>query len=303
MCLWLRIAFLNCCKLVPLLGLPTALEAAEILLSHVFRNYGLLEDIVSDRGSQFISWVWKAFFRLLRVTVSLFSGYHSRTNGQTERKIQELGHYLRAYCHRDQHSWSHTYHPGQGVWLSTRDLRLRLPCKKLSPHFIVPFWIQRQINEVTYQLHLPPRYRIHPTFHGSRFKYLVDWEGYGEFLGGPGRYSGSHVARGLPLHSSKYTARPRRRLRVSGATLEGGGNVRDVTLPQPSLSPQSSTTTYTRSHSPVFWSPANLQSSLTHKHAAFSHSLSGKNTICLINQHVFHLPVYVWPICDNMCIF
>ncbi len=82
--------FSKACKLVPLLGLPTALEAAEILLSHVFRNYGLLEDIVLDRGSQFISWVWKAFFRLLRVTVSLSSSYHSRTNGQTERKIQEL---------------------------------------------------------------------------------------------------------------------------------------------------------------------------------------------------------------------
>ncbi len=70
---------------------------------------------------------------------------------------------------------------------------------------------------------------------------------------------------------------PCRRLRASGATLGGGGNVRDVTLPQPSPSPQSSTTTYTRSHSPVFWSPApaNLQSSLTHKYAALSHSLSG----------------------------
>ncbi len=47
-------------------------------------------------------------------------------------------------------------------------LRLRLPCKKLSPCFIGPFKIMRQINEVTYQLQLPPpRYCIHPTFHLS----------------------------------------------------------------------------------------------------------------------------------------
>jgi len=40
------------------------------------------------------------------VTVSLSSGYHPQTNGQTERKIQELGRCLRSYSHDDQHSWS-----------------------------------------------------------------------------------------------------------------------------------------------------------------------------------------------------
>ncbi|KAI2646020.1 Transposon Tf2-6 polyprotein [Labeo rohita] len=244
--------FSKMCKFVPLKGLPTVMETAELLFQHLFRHFGLPEEIVSDRGPQFISHVWKAFFKLLGVSVNLSSGYHPQTNGQTERKIQELGCYLWSYCHKDQHSWDRfllwaeyaqnslcqdttgmtpfqcvlcyqpplfpwtvepsnvpavdywfreservwdsahhhlqravrqhkhfadirrrpapNYQPGEQVWLSTRDLRLRLPCHKLSPRYIGPFTILRRINDVTVQLQLPPRYRIHPTFHVSLLK-------------------------------------------------------------------------------------------------------------------------------------
>lgn len=71
-----------------------------------FFNFGIPVDIVLDRGPQFISRVWRSFLSLLGVTVSLSSGYHPQSNGQMERKIQEIGRYLRTFCHSHQNSWN-----------------------------------------------------------------------------------------------------------------------------------------------------------------------------------------------------
>lgn len=70
---------------VPLPKLPTALETANLLVKHVFYLHGLPVDIVSDRGPQFISRVWKDFCTAVGAAASLSLGYHLQTNGQTER--------------------------------------------------------------------------------------------------------------------------------------------------------------------------------------------------------------------------
>ncbi|KAG1953648.1 hypothetical protein F2P79_009189 [Pimephales promelas] len=213
--------FSKACKLIPLPGLPTAFETAETLFHQVFRHFGIPEDIVSDRGPQFISRVWKAFFNLLGVTVSLtIRSPIARLSGRSRRSGDTCGHIAMttrtagvAICHGPsmcrirsakpppasplfsaysvsslhyspgpravrrhksqadaRHSSTPQYQPGQLVWLSTWDIRLRQPCRKLSPRYLSPFAIQRQINEVTYQLSLPAHYRISPSFHVSLLK-------------------------------------------------------------------------------------------------------------------------------------
>ncbi|KAK3542386.1 hypothetical protein QTP86_025842 [Hemibagrus guttatus] len=72
--------FLKACRLVPLKGLPTAMETAKALFNQVFQNYGLPEDIVLDLGPQFTSQVWGAFCAQLGINVSLSSVYHPQTN-------------------------------------------------------------------------------------------------------------------------------------------------------------------------------------------------------------------------------
>jgi transposase InsO family protein len=82
--------FSKSCRLLPLPGLPTALQTVEALVTHVFRHYGVPEDIVYDRGPQFTSWVWRAFMERLGVSISLTSGFHPEHNGQVERVNQDV---------------------------------------------------------------------------------------------------------------------------------------------------------------------------------------------------------------------
>ncbi|XP_051531511.1 uncharacterized protein LOC127427770 [Myxocyprinus asiaticus] len=83
-----------------------------------------------------------------------------------------------------------TFQPGQKVWLSTKDIRLHLPCKKLNPRYIGPFTILEQ--SLAQQNNPPPPlllqddgpiYAIKEVLDSrhrrGRLEYLVDWEGYG----------------------------------------------------------------------------------------------------------------------------
>uniref|UniRef100_A0A672HVL4 Gypsy retrotransposon integrase-like protein 1 n=1 Tax=Salarias fasciatus TaxID=181472 RepID=A0A672HVL4_SALFA len=98
--------FSKAAHFVPLDKLPSARETADLLVSEVVRVHGIPADIVSDRGPQFTSDVWRAFCAALGATVSLTSGFHPQSNGQTERLNQEMETLLRCATAEDPLAWS-----------------------------------------------------------------------------------------------------------------------------------------------------------------------------------------------------
>uniref|UniRef100_A0A674BG65 Gypsy retrotransposon integrase-like protein 1 n=1 Tax=Salmo trutta TaxID=8032 RepID=A0A674BG65_SALTR len=91
---------------IPISKLPSSRETADLLVSHVLRLHGIPSGIVSDRGPQFSSQVWRDFCTALGIKVSLLSGYHPQTNGQTERASQELETAIRCVTSANPSSWS-----------------------------------------------------------------------------------------------------------------------------------------------------------------------------------------------------
>ena len=65
------------------------------------------------------------------------------------------------------------YAVGDKVWLSTRNLPLKLGTRKLAAIWAGPFTVLQAIGSVAYKLKLPEDWRIHPVFHISQLKGVV----------------------------------------------------------------------------------------------------------------------------------
>lgn len=125
----------------------------------------------SDWVPQFTSKTWRAFCSL-GAKVSLSSGFHPQTNGQTELGVRNstsmchhpepchLGGSLLVACSQVQ-AWSE-------MWLAAKDIPLKSLSHKLATHFTGPFEINSVISPFVLRLKLPSSLHIYPTFHISQ---------------------------------------------------------------------------------------------------------------------------------------
>ncbi len=84
----------------------TVEKTAEMLIQWVYRTHDLPSFIISDRGSQFTSILWKFLCKRLNIFLRLFIVYHLQIDGQSERVNQNVERYLRFFCSYMQNDWS-----------------------------------------------------------------------------------------------------------------------------------------------------------------------------------------------------
>ena len=66
------------------------------------------------------------------------------------------------------------YRPSERVWLLAKDLPLPTVSRKLAPHYVGPYTIDKIINPSALRLQLPSSLKVHPVFHVAQVKLVAD---------------------------------------------------------------------------------------------------------------------------------
>uniref|UniRef100_A0A0W0G0B7 Reverse transcriptase-rnase h-integrase n=1 Tax=Moniliophthora roreri TaxID=221103 RepID=A0A0W0G0B7_MONRR len=80
-------------------------KIAEILIQHLYKRFGLLDHIISNRDPRFAAEVFQEMGKQLSIKHSMSMAFHLQTDGETERVNQEVEVYLRAFCSKEQTQW------------------------------------------------------------------------------------------------------------------------------------------------------------------------------------------------------
>ena len=90
----------------------SAEETAQKFVRNVIYRYGLVDAILTDRGSNFISDLFKNVYKLLGIKQLLSSGYHPQTSGVVERQNKTIAQLLRAaLANENLSTWDQVVEP------------------------------------------------------------------------------------------------------------------------------------------------------------------------------------------------
>ena len=85
-----------------------AAGVAQLFQDHMWKLHGLLEEVISDQGMQFISNFTQSLSKLLGIWVAASMAHHPQTDWLTERVNQEVEQFLQLFvnqCPDDWYEW------------------------------------------------------------------------------------------------------------------------------------------------------------------------------------------------------
>ena len=68
--------------------------AGEILLHHIYKQFGLHNSIISDQDPRFTAKLFQELLKLLGIKSKLMTAYQPQRDGMTEHFNQEIGAYI-----------------------------------------------------------------------------------------------------------------------------------------------------------------------------------------------------------------
>ena len=80
----------------------TSLGVTRLFWDNVWKLYGLPEEVISNRGPQFVSNFMRGLSEILGIKVAASMAYHPQTDGQTECVNQEVEQFLCLFVNQRQ---------------------------------------------------------------------------------------------------------------------------------------------------------------------------------------------------------
>jgi hypothetical protein len=94
--------------LIPMAKKLTQEGAGQLLLDNLYKQFGLPDKMLSDRGPQFAAKAFCKLLKLLGIKSNLTTAYHPQTDGATVRVNQEIEAYLLIYCSAHHTAWKNS---------------------------------------------------------------------------------------------------------------------------------------------------------------------------------------------------
>ena len=84
----------------------TVKDAAKTFYTHIWKNHGFPNSIISDSGRTFVNYFWDQLITRLGMKTNLSTAYHPEIDGQTEILNSILEQYLKIYVNFLQNDWA-----------------------------------------------------------------------------------------------------------------------------------------------------------------------------------------------------